>query len=128
MGDRIAVMRKGVLQQQGPPELLYDEPANLFVADVHRLARDEPLPRATRDGDALVLGTSADAAGGCALGEAEPRRLSTDVSSRSGSAPSTSATRARATRRCPGCRARCGSQRRCRPSGSSTRRSQLLLS
>ena len=32
MGDRIAVMRKGVLQQQGPPELLYDEPANLFVA------------------------------------------------------------------------------------------------
>ncbi|MDW8338418.1 MAG: sn-glycerol-3-phosphate ABC transporter ATP-binding protein UgpC [Thermoleophilia bacterium] len=33
MGDRIAVMRKGVLQQQGPPELLYDEPANLFVAE-----------------------------------------------------------------------------------------------
>ncbi len=32
MGDRIVVMRKGVLQQQGPPELLYDEPANLFVA------------------------------------------------------------------------------------------------
>jgi multiple sugar transport system ATP-binding protein len=33
MGDRIAVMRKGVLQQQGPPELLYDQPANLFVAE-----------------------------------------------------------------------------------------------
>jgi multiple sugar transport system ATP-binding protein len=32
MGDRIAVMRKGVLQQQGPPETLYDGPANLFVA------------------------------------------------------------------------------------------------
>ena len=32
MGDRIAVMRKGVLQQQGPPEALYDGPANLFVA------------------------------------------------------------------------------------------------
>jgi multiple sugar transport system ATP-binding protein len=32
MGDRIAVMRKGVLQQQGHPEALYDEPANLFVA------------------------------------------------------------------------------------------------
>jgi multiple sugar transport system ATP-binding protein len=32
MGDRIAVMRKGLLQQQGPPELLYDRPANLFVA------------------------------------------------------------------------------------------------
>src|SRR5262245_14298589 len=33
MGDRIVVMRKGVLQQQGPPEHLYDEPANLFVAE-----------------------------------------------------------------------------------------------
>jgi multiple sugar transport system ATP-binding protein len=33
MGDRIVVMRKGVLQQQGPPERLYDEPANLFVAE-----------------------------------------------------------------------------------------------
>src|SRR5437773_2266443 len=33
MGDRIVVMRKGVLQQQGPPELLYEEPANLFVAE-----------------------------------------------------------------------------------------------
>jgi len=32
MGTRIAVMRKGVLQQEGPPQLLYDEPANLFVA------------------------------------------------------------------------------------------------
>src|SRR5689334_24090136 len=33
MGDRIVVMRKGVLQQHGPPELLYDQPANLFVAE-----------------------------------------------------------------------------------------------
>jgi multiple sugar transport system ATP-binding protein len=32
MGTRIAVMRKGVLQQQGPPQELYDRPANLFVA------------------------------------------------------------------------------------------------
>ena len=32
MGTRIAVMRKGVLQQVGPPQELYDEPANLFVA------------------------------------------------------------------------------------------------
>lgn len=32
MGTRIAVMRKGVLQQHGPPQELYREPANLFVA------------------------------------------------------------------------------------------------
>jgi multiple sugar transport system ATP-binding protein len=32
MGTRIAIMRKGVLQQVGPPQALYDAPANLFVA------------------------------------------------------------------------------------------------
>ena len=32
MGDRVAVMNRGVLQQLGPPRLLYHEPANLFVA------------------------------------------------------------------------------------------------
>jgi len=32
MGSRIAVMRKGVLQHEGPPQDLYDRPANLFVA------------------------------------------------------------------------------------------------
>ena len=32
MGDRIAVMSKGVLQQIGSPQALYTSPANLFVA------------------------------------------------------------------------------------------------
>src|SRR3954452_4557041 len=32
LGDRIAVMRAGVLQQVGPPQELYNHPANLFVA------------------------------------------------------------------------------------------------
>jgi multiple sugar transport system ATP-binding protein len=32
MGTRIAVMRGGQLQQKGPPQRLYDEPDNLFVA------------------------------------------------------------------------------------------------
>ncbi len=32
LGDRVAVMRKGVLQQVGSPQELYDEPRNLFVA------------------------------------------------------------------------------------------------
>ncbi|HLE58114.1 MAG TPA: sn-glycerol-3-phosphate ABC transporter ATP-binding protein UgpC [Candidatus Limnocylindria bacterium] len=32
MGDRIAVMRDGVLRQAGTPQELYDHPANLFVA------------------------------------------------------------------------------------------------
>jgi multiple sugar transport system ATP-binding protein len=32
LGDRVAVLRDGVLQQVAPPRELYDRPANLFVA------------------------------------------------------------------------------------------------
>jgi len=32
LGDRVAVMKKGVLQQVAPPQELYERPANLFVA------------------------------------------------------------------------------------------------
>jgi multiple sugar transport system ATP-binding protein len=31
MGDRVSVMRKGVLQQVAPPEELYNQPKNMFV-------------------------------------------------------------------------------------------------
>jgi len=55
MGDRIVVMRKGYLQQHGPPELLYDEPANLFVAEfIGSPAMN--LFRGRLDGDALAIG------------------------------------------------------------------------
>jgi multiple sugar transport system ATP-binding protein len=33
MGDRVAVMRRGVLQQVDKPQRIYDRPANLFVAE-----------------------------------------------------------------------------------------------
>jgi multiple sugar transport system ATP-binding protein len=32
MGDRVCVLRGGMLQQEGPPQELYDAPGNLFVA------------------------------------------------------------------------------------------------
>jgi multiple sugar transport system ATP-binding protein len=32
MGDRVAVMRKGEIQQVAPPQELYERPVNLFVA------------------------------------------------------------------------------------------------
>ena len=32
MGDRVAVLRSGLLQQCAPPQQLYDRPANVFVA------------------------------------------------------------------------------------------------
>ena len=33
MATKIAVMNKGVIQQFGTPDEIYDQPANLFVAD-----------------------------------------------------------------------------------------------
>ncbi|GIU94253.1 MAG: ABC transporter ATP-binding protein [Gaiellaceae bacterium] len=60
MGDRIAVLRRGVLQQHGPPELLYDEPANLFVAEfIGSPAMNLFRGRLENDGSGLA----------CAIGE-----------------------------------------------------------
>ena len=47
MGHRIAVMKDGKLQQVGTPLEVYEQPANLFVAALHRHAADE-----LRQGDA----------------------------------------------------------------------------
>ena len=41
LGDRVAVMLSGVLQQVGSPMELYNNPTNLFVAGLHRLAGHE---------------------------------------------------------------------------------------
>jgi multiple sugar transport system ATP-binding protein len=55
MGDRIVVMHKGVLQQEGPPERLYDAPANLFVAEfIGSPAMN--LFRGRLDGGTLAIG------------------------------------------------------------------------
>ena len=59
MGTRIAVMRKGILQQQGPPQALYDRPDNLFVATfIGSPTMNLLQARIEREGDALqcVLG------------------------------------------------------------------------
>ena len=48
MGDRVALMRRGVLQQVDSPMRLYHAPANLFVASLHRQPGDEPLRGAAR--------------------------------------------------------------------------------
>jgi multiple sugar transport system ATP-binding protein len=59
MGSQIAVMRKGVLQQHGPAQELYDFPANLFVATfIGSPAMNLFRARLEQDGDGLacVLG------------------------------------------------------------------------
>ena len=58
MGDRVAVMRGGVLQQLGTPRTLYDHPVNLFVAAFMGSPPISLLPgvvRAGADGPALDL-------------------------------------------------------------------------
>jgi multiple sugar transport system ATP-binding protein len=55
MGDRIAIMRKGVLQQQGQAQELYDRPANLFAATfIGSPAMNLFRARVERNGDGLV--------------------------------------------------------------------------
>jgi multiple sugar transport system ATP-binding protein len=54
LGDRVAVMRAGVLQQVGPPQELYDTPANLFVAGFIGSPAMNFMP-ATVEGDVVKL-------------------------------------------------------------------------
>ena len=55
MGDRIAILDRGVLQQVGPPQAVYDAPANVFVA---RFIGSPPMNTVeagiSREGEALV--------------------------------------------------------------------------
>src|SRR6478672_242304 len=61
MGDRVAVMRKGLLQQFDVPQRLYERPANLFVASFMGSPAMNVLEGSLeRNGDGLVcrIGTS----------------------------------------------------------------------
>jgi multiple sugar transport system ATP-binding protein len=56
MGDRVAVIRKGELQQVGSPQNLYDHPVNLFVAGfIGSPAMNLLQARLARVGDALTV-------------------------------------------------------------------------
>jgi multiple sugar transport system ATP-binding protein len=54
LGDRVAVLRKGVLQQVATPRELYEQPTNLFVAGFIGSPPMNMLPAAVR-GDTLQL-------------------------------------------------------------------------
>src|SRR5918998_810294 len=54
LGDRVAVMRSGVLQQVGSPMELYNEPVNLFVAGFIGSPAMNFMP-ATVEGDSVRL-------------------------------------------------------------------------
>jgi len=54
MGDRVAVIRKGTLQQVDPPQVLYEHPVNLFVAGFIGSPAMNFMP-ATVEGDTIKL-------------------------------------------------------------------------
>ena len=54
LGDRVAVMRAGVLQQVGPPAELYDDPKNLFVAGFIGSPAMNFMPAEIEDGKVVL--------------------------------------------------------------------------
>jgi multiple sugar transport system ATP-binding protein len=58
MGDRIAVMKDGVLQQVGTPQELYDNPVNVFVAGFIGSPAMNFATVKTTEGEDLMLGGS----------------------------------------------------------------------
>jgi multiple sugar transport system ATP-binding protein len=59
MGDRVAVMRKGELQQAAEPQELYDHPVNLFVAGFigsPPMNMFQAVVEGTPEGPALLVG------------------------------------------------------------------------
>jgi multiple sugar transport system ATP-binding protein len=57
MGDRVAVLNAGVLQQYGTPRELYDQPANLFVAGFVGSPEMNLYEGSVSSADELVLGS-----------------------------------------------------------------------
>jgi multiple sugar transport system ATP-binding protein len=56
MGDRVAVMKAGILQEVGDPQYLYDYPANIFVAGfIGSPPMNMAVGKAVREGDDLAV-------------------------------------------------------------------------
>jgi multiple sugar transport system ATP-binding protein len=56
MGDRVAVMKAGILQALGDPQYLYDNPANIFVAGfIGSPPMNMAVGRVQREGDDLLV-------------------------------------------------------------------------
>ncbi len=91
MGDRVAVLKDGILQQVDTPRAMYDKPANVFVAGLHRLARDEPAA-----GRRWTATRCTSAAPRPASRARRPTRSAPPARSRSGSGPRTWTRSARA--------------------------------
>jgi multiple sugar transport system ATP-binding protein len=58
MGDRIAILEQGLLQQVGPPQEVYDRPANVFVAGFIGSPAMNLFPARLRGGDGELFAES----------------------------------------------------------------------
>ena len=72
MGDRIAVMKDGILQQVGTPQELYDHPDNVFVAGfIGSPAMNFATVKATEGQDLMLGGAKLNLAGAAAKAAAD---------------------------------------------------------
>jgi multiple sugar transport system ATP-binding protein len=56
MGDRVAVMKAGILQEVGDPQYLYDNPANIFVAGfIGSPPMNLAVGKVVREGEGLAV-------------------------------------------------------------------------
>jgi multiple sugar transport system ATP-binding protein len=79
MGDRVAVMRDGVLQQVDAPQRLYDAPANLFVASFVGSPQMNLLEAEVGPGGVLRIGDAALELQRPELGRHAGRRLAVGI-------------------------------------------------
>ena len=110
LGQRVAVMRDGKIQQVDVPQRLYEEPTNLFVAAFIGSPSMNLVP-ATVDGDTLAIGSMripldrerrpSTAPGGRAGSRRSPARRSTGATARSSDGWRRPRSRTSAGRRAP---------------------------
>jgi multiple sugar transport system ATP-binding protein len=77
MGDRVAVLRKGVLQQVAPPHELYFQPANIFVAGFIGSPAMNLLRSSVKDNAVELGGVTVDVQG--AGGPSEGQQLAVGI-------------------------------------------------
>jgi len=79
MGDRIAVMLDGVLQQVGTPQQLYDKPTNVFVAGFIGSPAMNFATTTRAEGNDLMFGTTRLALSGAAAAAVTARPPGSEV-------------------------------------------------
>lgn len=62
MGDRVVLMNKGIIQQDGSPDSIYNDPNDLFVAEFLGTPKINKIPLTIRNGKAYIATQEIDGA------------------------------------------------------------------